>query len=138
MSNASNQIDQQVQEIEFIDPNEFIEFIQDENLDLDSTESELSEQSASVETPVADRLREISSEYITRKREDTRERLATIYISATFVLFFLVIIVSVIDGIARGVSIVDNLSTILPVLSGIFLGTLGFILGYYFRKGEDN
>lgn len=70
------------------------------------------------------------------KREDTRGRLAIIYTLATFLMFLLGFLVSVIDASWRQVSIIDNLSTVLPLISGIFLGSLGFVLGYYFRKVE--
>lgn len=77
---------------------------------------------------------------LNNKREDTRGRLAIIYTVATFIMFGLGFLVSVLDAFWRQVSIIDNLATILPLLSGIFLGSLGFVLGYYFRKleGEDN
>lgn len=73
---------------------------------------------------------------IENKREDTRGRLAIIYTVATFSMFFLGFVAALLDAWLRGSSIVDNLSTILPLISGIFLGSLGFVLGYYFRKAE--
>lgn len=73
---------------------------------------------------------------ISQKREDTRGTLAIIYTIATFLMFVMGFVVAVLDGVLRGVSIIQNLSTVLPLLSGIFLGTLGFVLGYYFRKSE--
>jgi hypothetical protein len=71
------------------------------------------------------------------KREDTRSRLALIYTILTFLVFFFGMIIAVLDGIHRDVSIIDNLEVIIPLISGVFLGTLGFVLGYYFRKGEE-
>ena len=74
---------------------------------------------------------------IEEKRENTRGRLAIIYTIATFLIFVLGFVVAVIDSVVRGTSIIDGLSVILPLLSGMFLGSLGFVLGYYFRKTED-
>lgn len=74
---------------------------------------------------------------VIEKREDTRSRLAIIYLIATFFVFVLGMTLAVIDGVIRQVSIVENLKEILSLISGIFLGTLGFVLGYYFRKGDE-
>lgn len=74
---------------------------------------------------------------IFQKREDTRSRLAIIYTVLTFIVFFAGMLISVLDGLSRGVSIIDNLEVVIPLISGVFLGTLGFVLGYYFRKGEE-
>lgn len=71
------------------------------------------------------------------KREDTRNRLAIVYVIATFIMFVLGFVVSILDAAWRQVSIIDNLSVVMPLLSGLFLGSLGFVIGYYFRKGED-
>jgi hypothetical protein len=79
----------------------------------------------------------LENQAVIEKREDTRGRLALIYTLATFGVFFFGMIVAVIDGLVRDVSIIENMKEILPLISGIFLGTLGFILGYYFRKGEE-
>jgi hypothetical protein len=72
------------------------------------------------------------------KREDVRGRLAIIYTVATFIMFVLGFVVAVIDAVTRQVPIVNSLQTILPLISGIFLGSLGFVLGYYFRKVEND
>ncbi len=74
---------------------------------------------------------------VEEKREDTRGRLAIIYTVATFLMFILGFLVAIIDAIIGNKSIIDGLATILPLISGIFLGSLGFVLGYYFRKEED-
>lgn len=74
---------------------------------------------------------------IEEKREDTRGRLATIYTVSTFIVFILGFIVSILDALLRNTSIIDNLVKVLPLISGIFLGSLGFVLGYYFRKAEE-
>ena len=72
------------------------------------------------------------------KRENTRSRLAIIYTVFTFSVFFVGMAIAVLDGLARKVSIIENLEVIIPLISGVFLGTLGFVLGYYFRKGEED
>jgi hypothetical protein len=74
---------------------------------------------------------------VIEKQEYTRSRLATIYLISTFLIFVLGMALAVIDGIIREVSIVENLKEVLSTISGIFLGTLGFVLGYYFRKGDE-
>jgi hypothetical protein len=74
---------------------------------------------------------------ILQKREDTRGRLAIIYTIATFLMFVLGFVVATLDAVMRQVPIVEGLSTILPLISGIFLGTLGFVLGYYFRQADE-
>jgi len=78
--------------------------------------------------------------YILGKREDVRGRLAIIFTLSTFGIFILGFVVAVLDAYWRGTSIIENLSTLLPLISGMFLGSLGFVLGYYFRKvdGEDS
>lgn len=79
----------------------------------------------------------VKNNSVEHKREDTRGRLAIIYTLATFVVFLVVIAIAVFDGVVRKVSIIDNLKDVIPVISGVFLGTLGFVLGYYFKNGED-
>lgn len=74
---------------------------------------------------------------IRNKREDVRGQLAIIYTVATFMMFVFTFIVAVIDGLLRQTSIVTSLTTLIPLVSGVFLGSLGFVLGYYFRKVED-
>lgn len=71
------------------------------------------------------------------KREDVRGQLAIIYTVATFGMFVMTFLVSILDALLRETSIVDSLSTLIPLVSGVFLGSLGFVLGYYFRKVED-
>ncbi|MCA9381078.1 hypothetical protein KC678_02340 [Candidatus Dojkabacteria bacterium] len=76
-------------------------------------------------------------ESVYRKREDTRSRLALIYTIFTFFVFIFAMVIAVLDGLVRKVSIIDNLSVVIPLISGVFLGTLGFVLGYYFRREEE-
>lgn len=80
---------------------------------------------------------EMDKSNILKKRESTRGTLAIIYTLFTFLIFGVGILVATLDGINRDVSIIDNLKEILPLISGIFLGSLGFVLGYYFRRGDE-
>jgi hypothetical protein len=82
-------------------------------------------------------ITKIDSESILSKREDTRAKLALIYVLMTFVIFIITFLVAIVDGLSRNVSIIDNLAKLIPIVSGVFLGTLGFVLGYYFKKGEE-
>lgn len=83
-------------------------------------------------------LKDSANDYVIKKQEDIRGKLALIYTVATFTIFLVGILICVIDGISRKVSIIDNMKDLLPLLSGIFLGSLGFVLGYYFKKGEES
>lgn len=74
---------------------------------------------------------------VVRRREYTRSRLALLYTIATFVIFFLGMTIAVIDGLINNSDIVDNLREVISIISGVFLGSLGFVLGYYFRRPED-
>ncbi len=123
--------------IDFIDPKEVIEF---NNEELEEGLPEIEEDAEEYEpTPYADSLKELSAvEYIAKKEEDTRGRLAVLYTLSTFFIFVLGFVVAILDGLIRKVSIIDNISTILPLISGIFLGSLGFVIGYYFKKTDDN
>ncbi len=143
-------------DISFIDPEDFIRFISDEKGeypsqveedDLDesdaeeekTTKEEFLEEFKVVPTDVSEEIKKESSvDYVIKSQEDTRGKLALIYTLATFLMFILGFAVAVLDGLSRQVSIVDNLEKVLPLLSGIFLGSLGFVLGYYFRKAEEN
>ncbi len=79
----------------------------------------------------------IAQDSLLEKREDTRSRIYIIFKVLNFSVFVLIIIVSVIDGLARNVSIIENLERAIPLISGVFLGSLGFVVGYYFRSGDD-
>lgn len=76
-------------------------------------------------------------ESVFKKREDTRSRLALMYTIFTFIVFIFAMFIAILDGLVRKVSIIDNLSVVIPLISGVFLGTLGFVLGYYFRREEE-
>lgn len=103
-----------------------------------SLEDELDEDEFEDYTlPYTNQIIEEASEYVVKRKEDTRGRLALAYTIFTFIIFIIGIFICVLDGLVRGVSIIDNLSTVLPLLSGLFLGTLGFVLGYYFRGDNE-
>lgn len=117
------------------------EVTEDELLDEESVEEE---SNLSYEEGLMDGL-ELNTEFVNsdqqailRKREDTRSRLAIAYLIATFVIFLFAMIIAVLDGLTRSVSIIENLKEIVPLISGVFLGSLGFVLGYYFRENEEN
>jgi len=147
---SNNSSDTEKFGIEFVDPNDLIQFIEETNAESDEDTgapakplSKLKEPQSSedsegndLELVYTDKIIEEASEYIVKKQEDTRGRLAILYTFFTFFMFILGIVICVIDGLNRNVSIIDNLSVVLPLLSGIFLGTLGFVIGYYFRKNE--
>ncbi len=139
--------------IEFIDPKDLIEFIdenesevtpQDEVIEEDNElDSEYIDQDDVLDDELEDdlyytqKIDDESRDYVLKKQEDTRGRLALIYTVSTFLIFLLTFIVAVLDGILRETSIIDNLTSILPIVSGIFLGSLGFVIGYYFRKSDN-
>lgn len=101
-------------------------------------DSEYPEDYPDYYTSVEQELVDRNAINILTRREDVRGTLAIMYTIATFVMFSLGFVVAILDAAWRQVSIVDNLTTILPLISGIFLGTLGFVLGYYFRKVEGD
>lgn len=153
-------------QIVFIDPDELIQFVEEgshdfsESTDEDSKSNEPRPQSeaAPMQRDETDE-EEDDDEYLSdedfekifekkysdemdkanilKKRESTRGTLAIIYTLFTFLIFAVGILVATLDGINRDVSIIDNLKEILPLISGIFLGSLGFVLGYYFRRGDE-
>ncbi len=72
-------------------------------------------------------------EVLSSKREDTRGRLALIFV---FGFFAILTISSILAGLSEG-NKVDNLKEALITVSGILSGPLGFVIGYYFRKQEE-
>lgn len=118
-----------VETIDETENEEPIDTAEDEAIEGEFAESEL--------IPLSDSLFGSAQDYVMRRQEDTRGRLAMYYTMGTFFIFILGFAVAVLDGISRQVSIIDNLEKILPLISGIFLGSLGFVLGYYFRKDEE-
>lgn len=119
--------------IQFIDPEDIIEFIPDDAL-LENVGDE-----ATSEAPfrVADSIIEEAESYSIKKKEDTRERLAIIYTVATLGIFVFVIILSFIESLVNKSDLVANLKEIIPLISGVLFGTLGFVLGYYFRNDSN-
>lgn len=130
-------------DVNFLDPEDIIKFIPDEELtreEIDKIESistYLESENEESQGMISKEFEENALDYVTKRAEDTRGRLAIIYTISTFIIFILGFIVSVLDSILRSTSIIQNLQVVLPLLSGIFLGLLGFVVGYYFRKEEE-
>lgn len=111
-------------EVEFIDPEELEEFSESGTENIEEIPAKITE--------------EISKDYVIKSQESTRGNLAIIFTVGTFIIFIFAFIVSIIEALISKGSIIANLNSILPLISSIFLGLLGFIIGYYFRKGEEN
>lgn len=152
-------------QIVFIDPDELIQFVEEGSHDFNEPSEEDSKPSSEEEQVTSAPIQneevddedddeylsdeefekifekkysdEMDKSNILKKRESTRGTLAIIYTLFTFLIFGVGILVATLDGINRDVSIIDNLKEILPLISGIFLGSLGFVLGYYFRRGDE-
>lgn len=127
-------------DIIFLDPEEMIadedfEFVPEDSQAQEAIEDVASQNRVNLEQIT--REVESVSGYVIKKKEETRGILALTYIRATFLVFFLGFFVSILDGVINQSSIVANLEKLLPIISGIFLGTLGFVIGYYFRKDEE-
>jgi hypothetical protein len=70
---------------------------------------------------------------IKKKREDIRGRLAFMFLLGYFIILVGVIILAAfIDG-ARVETMMNSVITI----SGVLSGSLGFVIGYYFRRQEE-
>ncbi len=74
---------------------------------------------------------------VVEKREDTRGRLAQLFLLGFFICFIGVSIASFLVDPAEGKSSIDNLREAVLTISGVLSGPLGFIIGYYFRKSEE-
>src|SRR5574344_1121506 len=68
------------------------------------------------------------------KKENTRSRIATIYVKTFFAVIFVVIVVCCLPC-AQGHF--KDFRDMLVTVSGILSGPLGFIIGYYFKSGEN-
>lgn len=68
-----------------------------------------------------------------KKRENVREKLAYVFV----VGLFTVIIIGMIFGYLGDQENVQNITDLIIALSGILSGPFGFIIGYYFRKQEE-
>ena len=65
-------------------------------------------------------------------KENTRSRIAQIYVWAFFVVIGLVFVIGYFKCIK-----VDEFKDMLITVSGILSGPLGFIVGYYFKASKE-
>ncbi|MBN2015230.1 hypothetical protein JW766_00145 [Candidatus Dojkabacteria bacterium] len=68
-----------------------------------------------------------------KKREATREKLAYVFVIG---LFLIIIIVSIL-GYLSDTEQVQNITDLVLAISGVLSGPLGFIIGYYFKRQEE-
>jgi hypothetical protein len=99
----------------------------------DTMPADAAAEEAITEFEDADNTAIITQIRIQEKREDARGRLAAIFTIATFVIFVLAMLIA---AISEG-NKVDNIKEVMITVSGIFSGLLGFVIGYYFRKGDE-
>jgi nitrogen fixation/metabolism regulation signal transduction histidine kinase len=71
---------------------------------------------------------------ISEKREDTRGRLAMVFLLGFFVILLVALIVAVISSDDK----VTAIKEVVLAISGILSGPLGFVVGYYFRSKEED
>lgn len=72
------------------------------------------------------------------KREDTRSKIALCYVKG-FLYIIAFALIACLVLLSFGKITFENLTAILVTLSGILSGTLGFVIGYYFKSGDiDN
>lgn len=141
-------------ELGFIDQDDLVDFVSEENEISDGERGTEPTQEGQLESSYPMPAEEegddlipvlmekkvksaLNEESVLTKRENTRGRLALIYTLATFLVFLVGIFVAVLDGLNREVSIIENLKEVVPLFSGVYLGTLGFVLGYYFKNDEN-
>jgi hypothetical protein len=74
---------------------------------------------------------------VVEKQEDTRGRLALVFLIGFFVCLIGVSIVALFGDTPEGETKVDVLREAVLAVSGVLSGPLGFIIGYYFRKTEE-
>jgi|GEM_PF-1582288 hypothetical protein len=79
-----------------------------------------------------DEASEISTKGSSDSKENTRSRIALIYVCA----FFVVIGIVLIGGVCLKFE-VDELKDMLVTVSGGLSGPLGFIVGYYFKASKE-
>jgi len=89
------------------------------NEDYLASENDISDKGLTVDSP-------------SNRRENTRSRIAVIYIYA----FFITIACTFLIGLIKCFQVKDYIDFLIAV-SGILSGPLGFIIGYYF-KASDN
>lgn len=75
---------------------------------------------------------EVSSKSSSDPKENTRSRIAMIYVCA----FFIVILIVFIIGAYKCFK-VDEFKDMLVTVSGVLSGPLGFIVGYYFKASKE-
>jgi hypothetical protein len=75
----------------------------------------------------------LTEESSVNKRENTRSRIAQIYVYA----FFGTIAATFIIGLIKSFGLKEYIDFLIAV-SGVLSGPLGFIIGYYFKAASDN
>ena len=75
---------------------------------------------------------EVGPKVISDPKENTRSRIAMIYVIAFFVVILLVFILGCCNGFK-----VDEYKDMLVTVSGVLSGPLGFIVGYYFKASKE-
>lgn len=68
-----------------------------------------------------------------KKKETARERLAIVFVIGLFII----ITIGMVLGYLGDSEKVENITRIVISISGVLTGPLGFIIGYYFRKQEE-
>lgn len=68
-----------------------------------------------------------------KKREATRERLAYVFVIGVFTI----LIIGAIFGFASNKDQVKNITDLVLAFSGVLSGPLGFVIGYYFKRQEE-
>ncbi len=68
-----------------------------------------------------------------KKKEAARERLAIVFVIGLFI----VILVGMVLAYLGDETKVQNITQTIVSISGVLTGPLGFIIGYYFRKQEE-
>jgi hypothetical protein len=74
---------------------------------------------------------------VQQKRENTRGILATTFIVGFFVMLLAGFFLAAINDLPLSDKS-KHLQDILLTISGVLSGPLGFVVGYYFRKADDN
>ena len=74
---------------------------------------------------------------IEKQREDTRSEIALYYVKGFLVIVAFALILGLLLVYLGKISF-ENLTNILVTLSGILSGTLGFVVGYYFKSSDSD
>jgi hypothetical protein len=74
-----------------------------------------------------------SLDVISVKREDTRGRLALVFL----VGFFVILIIGMFVAIINDGDKIEGVQEVMVTISGVLSGPLGFVVGYYFRSKEE-